>query len=84
LKSPQFGGNLHFLDLHNSISKRPELGHVLIFLTWNLRMMVQINPRVRRGLPSTMSSAPIDSSRTYKNISCLGYFFSKRLKDMKH
>lgn len=27
-------------------------------------MMVQIKPRIKRGLPSTISSAPIDSRRT--------------------
>ena len=32
--------------------------------TWNLRIMVQIKPRINRGFPSTMSSAPMDSRRT--------------------
>ena len=41
--------------------------HYVAF-TWNLKMIVHINPRISRGLPSTISSAPIDSNRTYKMI----------------
>ena len=35
-------------------------------ITWNLRMMVHIKPKISLGFPSTMSAAPIDSSRTCK------------------
>ena len=36
----------------------------IIYLTWNRRIMVQMSPSVRRGLPSTISWAPTFSRCT--------------------
>ena len=38
---------------------------MMISWIWNRRMMVQISPRINRGLPSTISSAPMFSNVTY-------------------
>jgi len=36
----------------------------MLCLTWNLRMIVHISPKLRRGLPSTMSCEPMFSRWT--------------------
>lgn len=45
---------------------------------WKRKIMVQIKPRIKRGLPSTISSAPIDSRRTWRmrENSFESFFFS--------